>query len=126
MQYKVEVFTDPKNRPRDHEMYAALILAAHFKTDVVFLRPENQKTPDLDINDVHWEIKSPTGDGKKTMENNLRSARKQSQNIVISLSRSKMHHRQAISRINFYLRTESHRIKSLKVITKSGKVIDII
>ena len=84
------------------------------------------RTPDLNINGELWEIKSPLGDGKKTMENNLRSARKQSVNIVIDLYRSDMNYYKAMSRIKSYLGTNNHSIKKLKVITKSKKIIDVL
>lgn len=107
-------------------MLVAILLADYFKTDVMFLRPGCHKTPDLDIGGVLWEVKSPMGNGKKTMENNLRSARKQSLNIVIDLRRTDMNYHNARARINFYLTTENHHIRQLKVVTKSQKVIDIL
>lgn len=124
--YEVIVKTDLVDLPKDHELSAALILAYHFKTDVIFLRPETKKTPDIDINGTKWEIKSPKGDSKKTIENNLRTARKQSENIVIDLARSKMHNLRAVARAKFYIRTEAHNIKRLKIITKTQKIIDIL
>lgn len=48
--YEVIVKTDLVDLPKDHELSAALILAYHFKTDVIFLRPETKKTPDIDVN----------------------------------------------------------------------------
>ena len=124
--YEVIVKTELADLPKDHELSAALILAHHFKTDVVFLRPENKKTPDIDVNGMEWEIKSPRGNSKKTIENNLRTARKQSENIVIDLARSKIHNMQAVARARFYIRTEAHTIKRLKIITKRGRIIDIL
>ncbi len=126
MKYKVIVETTQKDHPKDHEMSVALLLAEHFKMDVIFLRPGHQKTPDLDIGGVRWEIKSPLGNGKKTMENNLRSARKQSSNIVIDLNRTPMNYYKAVARINAYLKTQNHSITHLKIVTKSLKVIDIL
>ncbi len=126
MKYKVIVDTDRKDYPKDHEVLAAILLADHFRVDVTFLRPGRQRTPDLDIGGVLWEIKSPMGNGRKTMENNLRSARKQSSNIVIDLRRTSMNYHNALARINFYLATENHRIKQLRIITKSQKIIDIL
>ena len=70
MKYQVIISTDLQDRPKDQELSAALILAEYFKSDVIFLRPQKDKTPDIDIGGVHWEIKSPKGDGKKTIENN--------------------------------------------------------
>lgn len=125
MKYKVIVKTDLTDRPKDHELSAALILAGYFRADVIFLRPQLDKTPDIDVDGVRWEIKSPKGDGKKTIENNLRAARKQSLHIVIDLRRIKMHQQKAIARINFFL-SKPNRFKRVLVITKSQKVIEII
>ena len=124
--YEVIVKTDLLDEPKDHEMSAATILAYHFKTDVVFLRPERKKTPDIDVNGTKWEIKSPQGDGKKTIDNNLRTARKQSHNIVVDLRRAKMHQLKAVSRIRHYLSSGPHEIKRIKIITKHRAVIDIL
>lgn len=126
MKFKVLVKTSLEDAPKDHEMSAAVILAYHFKADVVFLRPEKKKTPDIEVNGVKWEIKSPKGDSKKTIENNLRLARKQSRNIVIDLGRSKMHATRAAARAKFYMRTEAHNIRCLKIITKAHKILDIL
>jgi hypothetical protein len=125
VKYKVIVDTSPADAPQEHEMAAALIVAAHFKTDITFLRPGKYRTPDLDVNGEKWELKSPIGDGKKTMENNLRSAKQQSKNIIIDLGRCKMHQLKAISRINYFLSRQS-AIKKVKLITKSQKVLDIL
>jgi hypothetical protein len=103
MKYEVIVKTSLKDLPKEHELSAALILSKYFKSDVTFLRPKTDKTPDLEIKNIKWEIKSPRGDGKKTIENNLRGARKQSQNIVVDLRRIKMHQSKAIARIHFFL-----------------------
>ena len=79
MKYKVIVETGVIDRPQDHEIKAALIVAnGYFKSEVVFLRQSTYSTPDIDVNGDKWEIKSPLGNGKKTIENNLRAARKQS------------------------------------------------
>lgn len=124
--YEVIIKTSLEDAPKEHELSAAIILANDFKSDVIFLRPERKKTPDIDVGGTKWEIKSPKGGSKKTMENNLRLARKQSRYIVIDLRRSKLHQARATARIKFYLATEAHNIKKLKVITKHQKIIDIL
>jgi hypothetical protein len=123
--YQVIVQTDLVDAPKEYELSAALILAYHFKADVVFLRPERKKSPDIEVNGTKWEIKSPTGDGKKTIDNNLR-AHKQSRSIVLDLRRAKLHQSKAIARINYYLSAGPHKIKRLKIITKTLKIIDIL
>jgi Contact-dependent growth inhibition CdiA C-terminal domain len=124
--YQVIVQTDLADAPKEHELSAALILADHFKADVIFLRPERKKTPDIDVNGTKWEIKSPTGNGKKTIDNNLRAAHKQSRHVVLDLRRAKLHQSKAIARINYYLSAGPHKIKHLKIITKTHKIIDIL
>jgi len=124
--YNVIVTTDIVDAPRDHELSAALILAYHFKTDVIFLRPERKKTPDIEVNGTKWEIKSPIGNGKKTIDNNMRAAHKQSRNVVLDLRRTKLHQNKTIARINYYLSTGPHKIKHLKIITKTQKIIEIL
>jgi hypothetical protein len=126
MKYEVIVKTDLADLPKEHELSAALILAYHFKSDVVFLRPERKKTPDIEVNGTKWEIKSPRGNGKKTIDNNLRAAHKQSRNIVLDLRQAKLHQSKAIARIRHYLTAGPHKIKHLKIITKTRKIIDIL
>lgn len=92
MKYKVIVETGIIDRPQDHEMKAALIAANdYFNSDIIFLRQSTHSTPDIDVNGKKWEIKSPLGNDKKTIENNLRAARKQSKNLIVDFSRMKLH-----------------------------------
>lgn len=124
--YEIIVKTDVKDRPKDHEMSAALILANYyFKADVIFLRPQSNRTPDIEVGGAKWEIKSPMGNSKKTIENNLRMARKQSCNVIIDLRRIKMHKIRAIARINYFL-SRQKQIKQVIIITKDQKVVEIL
>lgn len=123
--YKVIVKTSVEDAPEHYELSAALILAYYFKADVTFLRVQHGKTPDIELNDITWEIKSPLGSSKKTIENNLRLAGKQSHNVILDLRRSKMHQTSAMSRIRYFLARQRH-IKRLIVITKDKRVVDIL
>lgn len=124
MKYRIIVDTDISDPPKDHEFSAAIVIAEHFRSDVVFIRPASFRTPDLDVDGTKWEIKSPMGSSARTIENNMRLAREQSKNIVIDLSRIILHQRRAISHINFYL-SKPNQFKRVLVITKSKKVIEI-
>lgn len=86
---------------------------------------QTDKTPDINVAGRKWEIKSPKGDGKKTIENNLRAARKQSLYLIVDLRRIKMYRAKALTRINFFL-SKPHRFYKVSVITKSKKVIKIL
>lgn len=115
------------SKPRDHEASAAKVLARYFKSDIVFIRRASSRTPDLYIlkTNVRWELKSPTGNSKHTIQNNLREANNQSENIVIDLSRSKMQNEKALSRAKEFFRNEHSRIKRIKIITREKNVIDV-
>lgn len=107
------------------EISAAMIMAQYFRSDVTFIkRNSHAKTADFKIGGVVWEVKSPVGDGKRTVQNNLRSAEEQSPNIVMDLRRCKMHIRKAESRIRYEL-ARAHKIKRLIIISKTGKVIEV-
>lgn len=125
MKYRVIVETDFRNRPKEHELSAAILIANHFGTDIVFLRPSCQHTPDLNIREIKWELKSPLGDGKNTIKNNLHTARKQSTNVIIDLRRIKMHQTKAISNINHYFTSHRSKIRHLIVITKSEEILEM-
>lgn len=115
--------TDP---PKKHEDYAGKIIADYFKSNIVFLRKTSSSSPDfliIRLNQI-WELKSPIGNGKRTMANILREASGQSKNVVIDLSRCKMNNANALSRINNYMNTGNPQIKKLLIIDKSGRVLD--
>jgi hypothetical protein len=73
-----------------HEKIAVDFLASDIGYDVTFLVPDRRKgtkTPDIEMNGLLWEIKSPTGKSSRTIENNLRLALLQSSNIILDLRR---------------------------------------
>lgn len=126
MKYRVVIETDFRNRPKEHELSAAILIANYFKSDIVFLRPSCQRTPDLNIKGTKWELKSPLGDGKNTIKNNLHNARKQSTNIILDLRRIKMNQAKALSNINYYFSSHRSQIRRLLVITKSEEILEIL
>lgn len=61
-------FDDIKPVPAEYEISAAEILAEYFSVNIRMVkRRVNAKTADLKIGNVFWELKSPVGDGKRTM-----------------------------------------------------------
>ena len=123
--YRVILETGPKDTPRPHELKAAKVIAEYFKTDIVFLRTSSMKTPDLKVGNIVWELKSPIGDGKNTIHNTFKTARKQSANIIIDLSRCKMHQTKAISNIKHIYSKRRNKNGKLLIITKTRHVLDI-
>ncbi len=124
MNYRIIMEADINDSPKDHEFSAAIAIAKYFRSDVTFIRPAMFRTPDFEAKGVSWELKSPMGSSSRTIENNMRAARKQSTNIIIDLSRIKIHQHRAIARIQFFL-SKPNQFKKVLVITKTQKVIEI-
>lgn len=122
--YRVINKTLKNDKPRSYELSAAQIVANYFKADVIFLRPMPMKSPDLDVRGKIWELKSPTGDGKNTIHNNFKEARRQTINIIIDLRRCKMHKNRALSRIRAEIRKRKRKKGQILVINKKGKILD--
>lgn len=123
MTHQIHIPINMKPTPYPHEMFIAQVMSNYFDTDVTFIkRSDTAKSADLKIKNTIWEIKSPIGDGKRTMQNNLRTADDQSPNIIINLVRCKMAPYKAVSRIRHEL-NKANKIKRLLVVFKDGKVL---
>ena len=123
MKYKIIIPPEINYNPYPHEMFAARAMVAYFNTNVIFQkRFDTAKSADFKINNVIWEVKSPIGDGKRTMQNNLRIADGQSKNIIINLVRCKMRTERALIRLRYELK-KANNIKRLLVVLKNGKVL---
>lgn len=128
MGYRIIQDLSEPDPPKEHEKHAARILAEYFKSDLVFIRKGPSSSPDIKVvrtNQV-WELKSPLGNGKRTIANNLRRASSQSNFIVLDLSRCKMNNQNALTRIRGFLISGDAHIKKLLVIEKGGKVVDFL
>ena len=82
----------PKS-PEPHEVNAAWVLARHYHTAVQFLVPVDdykRKSADIVMLGVEWEMKSPVGASKSTIENQFRRASKQARNIIIDTRRTSL------------------------------------
>ena len=75
---------------------------------------------------MKWELKSPLGDGKNTIKNNLHNVRKQSTNVILDLRRIKMHQAKALANIKYYFTSHRSQICHLMVITKSEEILEIL
>lgn len=106
-----------------HELDVAKVLNKIGK-DVEFILPSRVKfsrTPDIKMDGLLWEIKSPKGSSSRTIENNLRCALKQSKNIIIDLRRIKIDEIRAISQIKEKF-TKIKTIKNIIIIKRNSNV----
>ncbi len=114
--------------PEKHELETANVLAALGK-NIEFLAPIYAKgvfTPDLIMDGQRWEIKSPCGNSKRTIENNYRNASLQSMNIIFDLRRIGLSEKVAIKYIEQQFNLRRGKIKRVMVISKNEKILDFI
>ena len=107
--------------PEFHEIATARTLADFFGSEVEFLPTTSDKTPDVLIGGIRWEMKAPLGNGKNNLKHQFSRAMKQSKNIVIDARRSKID----VRNIRRFLKKEGATARTLKrliFITKEEKV----
>ena len=82
------------------------------------------KSPDFIMDGKAWEMKSPQGGSRVTVEHAFKRAAKQSENIILDLRRTKIPTNQAETSIKKLFKT-SRRVRALKVITREQELIDL-
>ena len=114
------------NIPPEQAEFETAKYFADLGKDIIFIRPSsipNQHRPDIQMDGLEWEIKCPEGRSKRTIENNIRAAEKQSHYIIIDLRRIKIPEKKCLSEIEINFRTKPG-IKRILVITKELKLIE--
>ena len=104
-----------------------MVLARHYQTTVEFIVPIDdykRKSADLVMLGVEWEIKSPTGKSRYTIQEQFRRASKQAYNIVIDSRRTKLKYQDIEKSVFFELKKRPY-INKVVLIDKSEKVIEI-
>lgn len=84
--------------PEAHE-YETLLFLIKRGIDIELIPPShvpNRRTPDFKMDEEYWEMKSPKGESRSTLEHAFQSARKQSDNILFDLRRTKIPDSKAI------------------------------
>jgi hypothetical protein len=123
------IIVPPGIFPDVHEKRTVDFLAVNFGYDITFLFPDRRrgaKTPDIEMDGLHWEIKSPAGKSSRTIENNLRLALQQSPNIVLDLRRmdGRIPTYKLLKEVDRRY-SDAIKIKHLIVITREEKHIDL-
>lgn len=108
-----------------HE-YATVLLLTEMGYDVELVprsTREGEHTPDIIIDNLKWEMKSPTGETRNTIKNNIQGALRQSVNVILDLRRVKRPMEKCLRDIEREF-THNKKLRRLLVITKSKKVLD--
>lgn len=94
--------------------------------DVELLPPSQQKgarTPDIRMNGLEWEMKSPKSNGKYTIEHSFRSALKQSPNIIFDIRSSKIPQAKCIFEIERRF-NDFKKVKRVMIIARRNKLLE--
>ena len=79
--------------------------------------------PDVIMDELKWEIKSPKGEGKYLMQNTIQKAVKQSKNVIVDLRRTKRSQERCLKELEKEF-NNSRSLRRLKIITKSRRILD--
>ena len=110
---------------KEHELSTVVFLTS-LGFDVELIPKSNIEgvhTPDILINGISWEIKSPKGEGKSLMKNTIQKACKQSCNVIVDLRRTKRHPDKCLNELKREF-AHSKTLKRLRIITKNRDIID--
>jgi len=113
------------NPPEPHEVDVAMVLARHYQTTVEFLVPVDdykRKSADIIMLGVEWEIKSPTGKSRYTIQEQFRRASKQAKNIIIDSRRTKLTFA-AIEKSVLFEMSKRPYIRKVILVDKRKKVV---
>lgn len=123
-QKKSQIIIPAGTHPWPHELRVADILALAGHT-VEFLPTRTQKTADILLDGVEYEIKSPFTNNPKKIIRNVKRALQQSQNIIIDSSRIKGMRDDVLRKLLVSRAKGQKTLKRLLLITKHGQIIDI-
>lgn len=113
------------NTPPDKSEFAVAKYFAELGKDIVFIPPSaipGQHRPDILMDGVEWEIKCPEGSSKRTIENAIRTAVRQSKSIIIDLRRIQLSDSSSVSNLEKEFNGRKY-IKRIYVIRKNGSLL---
>ena len=111
----------------NHEI-STVVFLTELGLDVELIPKSNREgvhTPDIRIDGVMWEIKSPKGEGKSLMKNTIQKACRQSCNVIVDLRRTKRHQEKCLRELKREF-AYSKSLNRLMIITKRGAIIDLV
>ena len=114
-----------RDAPSEHEVLTALRLAAE-GVDVLFRidsREKGVKNPDVEMNQQVWEFKAPTGEGKNTVDSQMKRAGKQAERLVLDLRRSELDDKKSIGDVRQGM--QGRHLTQVIVIDHAGNIVHI-
>lgn len=111
---------------KPHELATVVLLTECGWTVELIPKSERygERTPDMKVGGLLWEMKGPTGSGKWLIKNTVQRASHQAENVVIDLRRVKIHQTRCLAELEKQFQL-SKRLKQMVIITKSKKVVEL-
>ena len=122
--YKGKVIIPADAHPWPHEVRVAKILALAGHS-VEFIPEGNLHSPDIYLDNVRYEIKSPEKFNTNTLEHKLKDATKHSPTLIIDTSRIRKIHDAKVMNFLVSIARRQKQIKRMIMVTKHGQIIDI-
>ena len=114
-----------REAPSEHEVLTALRLAEE-GMDVLFRidsREKGVKNPDVEMNQQVWEFKAPTGEGKNTVDSQMKRAGKQAERLVLDLRRSELDDKKSIRDVRQGM--QGRHLTQVIVVDHAGNIVHI-
>ena len=114
-----------REAPSEHEVLTALRLAEE-GVDVLFRidsREKGVKNPDVEMNQQVWEFKAPTGEGKNTVDSQMKRAGKQTERLVLDLRRCELDDKKSIGDVRQGM--QGRHLTQVIVIDHAGNIVHI-
>ena len=114
-----------RDAPSEHEVLTALRLAEE-GMDVLFRidsREKGVKNPDVEMNQQVWEFKAPTGEGKNTVDSQMKRAGKQAERLVLDLRRCELDDKESIGDVRQGM--QGRHLTQVIVIDHAGNIVHI-
>jgi hypothetical protein len=111
---------------RTHE-FNTVVFLTECGFDVEFIPPkqaQGSKTPDIKMNGLKWEMKSPTKNGKHTLDRAMKAGLKQSDNLIFDLRRISNTGKKATLKLQKDFAT-TKKWRRLIIITKEKKLLTL-
>jgi len=114
-----------RDAPSEHEVLTALRLAED-GMDVLFRidsREKGAKNPDVEMNQQVWEFKAPTGEGKNTVDSQMKRAGKQAERLVLDLRRCELDDKKSIRDVRQGM--QGRHLTQVIVVDHAGNIVHI-
>ena len=122
-----QIIIDYGAHPRSHEVRTAKSLAAagYSVRFVAKSEIDGERTADVVMDGVAWEMKAPDSNSKKAIERNMHKGLRQSCNLIIDSRRMRDIPGSAIEREVRALAPKLRSLKRLIFVNRLGEVIEI-